>query len=372
MKSKSKIRTSFLEIEPSFKLCMVAAAVIGSAVVGAAVSSDASRHAANTQSDAANAAANSQLSATNSTNALNWAVYQQNLKNYQPAMRSGNAALAALTGGLGLGSIYNQPGTTNNLGQEQGQTQPTVVGINPDGTPKMGIPTPVNGGMASAQGVPGQQGLGTIGQVPGVGDTSVQNYGLTDQESKAASDQYAGKFTGNYAPTQLDMDPSYQWRLSQGLKNLQASAAARGGLLTGQGAKDINDYAQGAASQEYQAAFDRNRTSQQDLYNRLASLAGVGQTATGASGAAGQTAAGNIGANTLAGVGSANNYLTSGAAAQAAGGVGSANAWSGGLSNAATNWTTLQYLNGGTGSQGGTPSWTDSSVTSGGKTYYEG
>jgi hypothetical protein len=52
-------------------------------------------------------------------------------------------------------------------------------------------------------------------------------------------------------------DPSYQFRLSQGLKALQNSAAARGNLLTGGTAKAINDYGQQAASQEYQAAYGR-------------------------------------------------------------------------------------------------------------------
>jgi len=53
----------------------------------------------------------------------------------------------------------------------------------------------------------------------------------------------------------------------------------------------------------------------------LAALAGIGQTATGQIGAAGQNAATNMG-----------NLMTSGAAASAAGQVGAANALTGGLS----------------------------------------
>jgi len=52
-------------------------------------------------------------------------------------------------------------------------------------------------------------------------------------------------------------DPSYQWRLQQGQQALERSAAGRGGLQSGATLKALTNYSQGAASQEYQAAFDR-------------------------------------------------------------------------------------------------------------------
>lgn len=67
------------------------------------------------------------------------------------------------------------------------------------------------------------------------------------------------------------MDPGYQFRLSEGMKALDRTAAARGGLLSGATLKGAQRYGQGLASQEYGNA-----------YNRLASMAGIGQTATGA------------------------------------------------------------------------------------------
>jgi hypothetical protein len=110
------------------------------------------------------------------------------------------------------------------------------------------------------------------------------------------------------------MDPSYSFRFQEGLKALDRSAAARGGLLSGGALKAAQRYGQDFASQEFGNA-----------YNRLASRAGFGQTATGAMG----TAAGQFGAN-------AGNLMTSGAAARASGYVGGANALTGGLN---------QYLN---------------------------
>ena len=110
------------------------------------------------------------------------------------------------------------------------------------------------------------------------------------------------------------MDPSYKFRLDEGLKALQRTAAARGGLLSGGTMKEAMRYGQGLASTEYGNA-----------YNRLASLAGVGQTATNQMSGAAGTYGSNVG-----------NLMTSGAAARASGYVGGANAMTNSLG---------QYLN---------------------------
>lgn len=55
----------------------------------------------------------------------------------------------------------------------------------------------------------------------------------------------------------LNGDPGYGFRLGQGEQALQGSAAARGVLNTGGTLKDILNYGQNAASQEYSDAFNR-------------------------------------------------------------------------------------------------------------------
>ena len=52
-------------------------------------------------------------------------------------------------------------------------------------------------------------------------------------------------------------DPGYAFRLSEGMKALERSAAARGGLLSGGAGKAFQRYGQDLASQEYGSAFDR-------------------------------------------------------------------------------------------------------------------
>lgn len=53
-------------------------------------------------------------------------------------------------------------------------------------------------------------------------------------------------------------DPSYQWRMDQGLKGVQRSNAANKMLASGNTLQGLTDYGQNAASQEYQAAYDRS------------------------------------------------------------------------------------------------------------------
>lgn len=66
----------------------------------------------------------------------------------------------------------------------------------------------------------------------------------------------APKFVAPDAVTMLN-DPGYQFRLDQGERALQASAAGRGMLRTGGTLKDISDYGQNTASAEYQNVYNR-------------------------------------------------------------------------------------------------------------------
>jgi hypothetical protein len=70
------------------------------------------------------------------------------------------------------------------------------------------------------------------------------------------------------APTgeSMSLDPGYQFRLSEGQRALDASAAARGTLRTGGHLKDTVGYGQQFASQEYGNIYDR--ASQQYAANR--------------------------------------------------------------------------------------------------------
>ena len=145
--------------------------------------------------------------------------------------------------------------------------------------------------------------------------------------------QTASKYTP-FGMQQFQADPGYGFRVSEGQKALDRQAAARGGLISGGALKAAQRFGQEMGSQEYQNAFNRYQAERQAKLGPLQSLAGVGQTATQAIGAAGQQYATGAG-----------EALQSGAAARASGYVGSANALTGALGTGLNYYQNQQYMN---------------------------
>lgn len=135
-----------------------------------------------------------------------------------------------------------------------------------------------------------------------------------------ASAEGYGSLARPFGQADFEADPGYAFRQAEGMKALERSAAARGGLLSGAMMKGIQRFGQDLASQEYQNAFNRFQIERAARLNPLQSLMGAGQSAanvlTGATGQAAQ----NIGQTQL-GAGQA----------RASGYVGQANALAGAL-----------------------------------------
>jgi hypothetical protein len=131
-------------------------------------------------------------------------------------------------------------------------------------------------------------------------------------------------------------DPGYGFRLKRGLDAMERTAAARGGLLSGNQLRGAMEFGQDLASQEYGNAFNRYQTERANILNPLQSLGGVGQTATNTL----TNAAGNLGAGMAGAYGNLGSALSANAIgagnARASGYMGTANALSGGVG---------QYLN---------------------------
>ena len=129
-----------------------------------------------------------------------------------------------------------------------------------------------------------------------------------------------GKYAGDFGVNDMVTDPGYAFRLSEGQKALERTAAARGGLISGGALKAATRYGQDMGSQEYGNAYNRYQTNRQNQLAPLFALTGSGQAS-----AAGQAAAaGNYGTQGAAG-------LTNIGAANAAGTVGATNALTAGL-----------------------------------------
>lgn len=191
------------------------------------------------------------------------------------------------------------------------------------------------GGQQNWQWLPDQPGGGSLGNM---GDpsgfqtgtfTGGGQYPLASVMGTGLAQPWTTPFN---APDNLteQNDPGFQARMKMGTDALERSAASKGTLLTGGMMKDLNKFAQDYASNEYGNVYNRAlgqyhdaygifNNNQGNLFNRLGSLA-------------------NIGENAAAGTGSLYQDVGN---SQSAGTVGSGNAWSntiGGITNAVSQY----------------------------------
>ena len=129
----------------------------------------------------------------------------------------------------------------------------------------------------------------------------------------------ASKYTP-FGMDQYKQDPGYAFRLAEGQKALERTAAARGGLISGGALKAAERFGQDMGSQEYTNAFNRYQTERAARLNPLQSLTGMAQTTANTLGTTGANMASNVG-----------NAYQSAANARSSGYVGGANALSSGV-----------------------------------------
>jgi hypothetical protein len=123
--------------------------------------------------------------------------------------------------------------------------------------------------------------------------------------------------------------PGYQFNIEQG------TGAARQMMNVGGGGSNVDRAAQKfAIDYTLGTAMPQVLAQRQNIYNTLAGIAGIGQTAQTQTGQMGQTFAGNIGQAAIGG-----------ASALAGGQIGAANAIAGGLGNVGNTAMMYAYLN---------------------------
>lgn len=154
-----------------------------------------------------------------------------------------------------------------------------------------------------------------------------------------------GFLTQTFNPSSITSSPGYQFAQKQGLSAVANNEAPLVGAMSGPSLKALTNFSTGTAEQYYNDYFNQFQSQQNNIFNRLSGLAGIGQNA-----------ASNVGnAGTQLGTGAAQATAAAGAS-QAAGTVGAANAISTGLSGASNALLLSQFL-GGNGSAG-VPGWT--------------
>lgn len=327
-------------------------------------------------SDSASSAAKSQQKAAQQAAELQKEIYEKNSANFQPYLDAGQGGLNLLQLYMGLGSGAAGRDLTEQEIRNELRGQYTTAGTSgrPPSVAEVLAANGMRGAAASNYSnatwgydpraqrwgykldyINGGDAGGTSSNwvygdpVGATGDT-VDEAGLSAavqerlaQQAAAKNDPRYGSLLESYkaytpfSEADFKADPGYQFRLDQGNQAIQRLAAATGNLNSGRALKDAMNFSSGLASQECQNAYGRynndyttgfnaHSTSQNNIFNKLAALAGIGQSSASSLANAGQNYANHAG-----------NALGQGANAQAAGQIGSSNAWGQGIAGAANS-----------------------------------
>lgn len=149
------------------------------------------------------------------------------------------------------------------------------------------------GGMMPTAGGIDEAGLSRAMAAARQGDQNAMNNYQPPQGAAAGQSADFGRYARDFGMSDFQQDPGYAFRLSEGQKVLDRSAAARGGLISGGALRAATRYGQDMGSQEYQNAFNRYQTNRSNQLNPLGALATLGQNAASNQG----SAAGQYGAN---------------------------------------------------------------------------
>lgn len=213
----------------------------------------------------------------------------------------------------GLGKSVAMGGPMGVVGYGVKKAAQHLATPNPDGTYGYSRPGGFQPGQGDGGG--GRFGGGGNGIITNPWE-DIQSIATLPDGSPIPDDYY----TRENAMARFYESPDYNINFDEGQKALEQSAAARGGLFSGNTGTALARYGQDYGNRLYT-----------QYANRLASMAGLGQTAA--------TSTGQFGANAAAQQG---NAMMAGGQAKARGWEGINNAIQGGMQNYYTN----QYLNG--------------------------
>lgn len=274
--------------------------------------------------------------AARESNALQRQIYEESVQRGQPYYDVGVGGLNQLANLMGISTAGTAGNRDRLLDQYRGQftsqgqgaqpiTSPTVIGDSIRAIPNEGglrLTNLTGGGGQSIRGgsldldasgnflgdpsslnqnqlnmlstYRALYGGGTPSQVDESGLQAFVDQKIAEQQQAERGDNF-GSLMQTFGMDQFEADPSYAFRQAEGNKAIERALAAQGKSYTPEAVKALQDYNQNLASQEYGNAFNRYNINQSNVYNRLANLAGVGQTAINQLDQAGSQMASNIG-----------------------------------------------------------------------------
>jgi hypothetical protein len=329
-----------------------AALTAGGAIAGGLIASNGAQDAADTQAGAARDATEAQRQ-----------MFERQIALQEPWRQAGGVGLNALLYGLGLspggtftpgaapsGPAMLQPGADGVFAPAGGETAAQIrARLAPQFTTTddgmrfvpndetggqwvQGGSTVNEAGLAAAvqQAIQHQQGA-QAAQAPTV--PAVQPAAGAANPAAAGGPGY-GALMHDFGTADFQADPGYAFRLAEGERALQRGKSASGSLGSGGYLKDLTDYSQGMASQEFGNANARYNANRGFKLNALQALSGTGQSATNQMGAAAGAFGSQIGDNII---GAGNT--------RAAGQVGSASAINGAIGSGLSMYQQQQMIN---------------------------
>ena len=171
----------------------------------------------------------------------------------------------------------------------------TVIAL---GAAAVGVGSAVMGSKAAgkAADTQAQSSAEAIGEQRRQYDQTRADYTPYREAGTAALGQLQTEMNAPVTASDALNEPGYQFGMQQGQQALDRKAAAGGGRVSGAALKAASEYATNYATTGYNAAYQRR----QDRLARLSALAGIGQTST-----AGSAAAGAASSNAISGLVSA-------------------------------------------------------------------
>lgn len=243
---------------------MPAAAIVGAAVVGGVASSRAASKGAKAQTQAANQA-----------NETERYIFEQTREDQLPWQQAGNAGLDSLMGLYGFEQVPVNPVT--------------------------GLPVTPSASPSSNNSI-----IDILRNAANGGANKATNTNTEPPEMKWQMAANPSAVSNQF----MVRDPGYQFRLNEGQRNLENSAAARGGMMSGNFLKATTKFGQEYGANEFA-----------NIANRYGQLSGVGQTTNQNLASAGQNFANAYGQNVrAAGDARASGYV--GAANSVTGAIG--------------------------------------------------
>lgn len=191
---------------------------------------------------------------------------------------------------------------------------------------------------ANAQTTAAQNAQNTLGAANSTVQQGYQPYtaaGTSAINSLTSNMQNGTGFAQPFNMSSFMSDPGYQFTLQQGDNAINASAASKGGALSGGTLKALSGYASGLANQTYGDAYNRYLQTSQQNYNQTAGIAQLGL------GAQQQSAQSTLG--TAQGQA---NLQTQAGNAQAAGYIGQQNAINGAITGVGSAANQYSFNNG--------------------------